>query len=266
MTMSLALIQQANGTTLIAAFENGHASVHHLKEDGQWIMTYRSQAHSQPVLSMTVAPGHEHFFTSSADAIIAKHPIPTELQTVAKSKVDVEDQRVVEIVDEDDDAPNPSLLSGGLKGASASASNPPTTQQPWAHPLKVVNTKHAGQQGLDVRSDGRIFATAGWDSKARVYSCKTMKELAVLEWHKVGCYAVAFADVSAPEPSEDTASEGLDGPKSSESGRVGSQNRTVAAITNSRSLVKDRRVRQATMTHWLAAGAKDGKISLWDIY
>ncbi|RMD41330.1 hypothetical protein DV735_g3791, partial [Chaetothyriales sp. CBS 134920] len=34
--------------------------------------------------------------------------------------------------------------------------------------FKTANTKHAGQQGLSVRSDGKIFATAGWDARARV--------------------------------------------------------------------------------------------------
>ncbi|RMZ76865.1 hypothetical protein DV738_g4690, partial [Chaetothyriales sp. CBS 135597] len=65
--------------------------------------------------------------------------------------------------------------------------------------FKTINTKHAGQQGLSVRSDGKIFATAGWDARARVYSCKTLKELAVLKWHKDGCSSTAFATV----PEED---------------------------------------------------------------
>ncbi|GAB7338490.1 hypothetical protein MBLNU457_5243t1 [Dothideomycetes sp. NU457] len=61
--------------------------------------------------------------------------------------------------------------------------------------VKIVQTKHAGQQSLAVRSDGRIFATAGWDGRMRVYSAQSMKELAVLKWHKEGCYALAFAEV-----------------------------------------------------------------------
>ena len=43
-------------------------------------------------------------------------------------------------------------------------------------PEKSIHTRHAGQQGLSVRSDSKIFATAGWDGRVRVYSCKTMKE------------------------------------------------------------------------------------------
>ncbi len=30
--------------------------------------------------------------------------------------------------------------------------------------------------------------------------------------------------------------------------------------------VKDRRIQHAKTAHWVVAGAKDGKVSLWDIY
>jgi hypothetical protein len=46
-----------------------------------------------------------------------------------------------------------------------------------------------------VRSDGRILATGGWDTRIRIYSAKTLKEVAVLKWHKEGVYAVDFAKV-----------------------------------------------------------------------
>lgn len=257
MAMSLALLRSGQKITLIAAFENGQASVHRLQDDGQWLMTYRSQAHAQPVLSMMVAPDSEYFLTSGADAIVAKHPIPDSLQILTPAEVPDSNQRVVEIIDEEE-LPNPSLLSSGLN-ASGAGSSKNAVKQPWSHPLKVVNTKHAGQQGLDVRSDGKIFATAGWDNKARVYSCKTLKELAVLEWHKVGCYAAAFLDLSMSEGSEIGSDPKINADSSH-------QSKSAVATTLSRSLVKSRRIRQATTTHWLAIGAKDGKISLWDIY
>lgn len=208
---------------------------------------------------MMVGSDQETFLTSGADAIIAKHPIPKDLQNVTRTVIEKADERVVEITEEEE-GPNPSLLPAGLKASNVTRpDNSQSVKQAWSHPLKAVNTKHAGQQGLDIRSDGRIFATAGWDSKARVYSCKTLKELAVLEWHKVGCYAVAFPDMKVLDESDrsSTPSEGTS-PRT--------PNRAIAAITQSRSLVKDRRIRQATTTHWLAVGAKDGKISLWDIY
>jgi len=121
---------------------------------------------------------------------------------------------------------------------------------------KVVQTRHAGQQGLRLRSDGRIFATAGWDGRIRVYSAKSMKELAVLKWHKDGCYAVAFASTDgggAQDMSDSTSSK---------------SNSLVVTKTSSavQQTIGQARDTKARSTHWLAAGAKDGKVSLWDIY
>merc|ERR1711939_357892 len=87
------------------------------------------------------------------------------------------------------------------------AFNPTTTDASNAS-RKSIDTKHAGQQGLSIRSDGRIFATAGWDARVRVYSAKTLKELAVLKWHKEGCYSTAFADVDSPSDSAVVADNG----------------------------------------------------------
>ena len=162
-----------------------------------------------PVLSMIISPSKDHYITSSADAIIAKHPLPA-----AKS-----------------------IWQTELK------------------PIKISQTKHSGQQGLSYRSDGKVFATAGWDSQVRVYSGKTTKELAVLGWHKTGCYATAFASVSL---SENLSSEDVD-----------EQPDSTAVISKSNphiGTVQRRRDEKAQSTHWFAAGAKDGKISLWDIY
>lgn len=117
---------------------------------------------------------------------------------------------------------------------------------------KQMQTKHSGQQSLCVRSDEKIIATAGWDGRVRIYSGKTMRELAVLKWHKEGCYALAFADLDIPvagqqQPPDESASNGH-----------------VAAT--SYLTVEQKRIKKTQTTHWLAAGAKDGKVSLWDIY
>jgi WD40 repeat protein len=66
------------------------------------------------------------------------------------------------------------------------------TPQP---PYKIKNTGHAGQQSLHVRSDGRLLITGGWDTRTRIYSSRTLKEVAMLKWHKKGVYAVAFNDI-----------------------------------------------------------------------
>ncbi|KAK5078200.1 Astra associated protein 1 Asa1 [Lithohypha guttulata] len=112
---------------------------------------------------------------------------------------------------------------------------------------KTNDTKHAGQQDLKIRSDGRVFATAGWDKHIRIYSAKTLKELAVLQWHKEGCYAIGFAVVNTSHTS--------------------SEDRPCAVVQlNAMERIKQEREDKIHNTHWLVAGSKDGKISLWDIY
>ncbi|KAM0246365.1 hypothetical protein ACHAQJ_010259 [Trichoderma viride] len=257
MAMSLSLFHHHKCLTLAAAFENGFVSVHRLESDGSWTMTYRSQAHTQPVLSIDIHPNRECFFTSAADALIAKHPIPISQQEVV---VELDPgQRVVEVVEP--------------PSASSATSSGRKRLKEWEHPLKVINTKHSGQQNLKVRSDGKLFATAGWDSKIRIYSTKTLKELAVLSWHKVGAYAVAFStieDSAAQESTKTTSSEQSEENivqkvpgetfGKTESGEAGSLARGAGMS------VKDRRLQLAKTAHWVAAGAKDGKVSLWDIY
>ncbi|KAK1251194.1 hypothetical protein MKX07_005749 [Trichoderma sp. CBMAI-0711] len=275
MAMSLSLFHHDGCLALVAAFENGFVSVHRLDSDGSWTMTYRSKAHTQPILSTDVHPSRECFFTSAADALIVKHPVPTSCQEV---DVDAEsNQRVVEIVEPNQSNTGKSLLSAALSAAgSAETRARPKKLKEWEHPLKVVNTKHSGQQSLKVRSDGKLLATAGWDSKIRVYSTKTLKELAVLSWHKVGAYAVAFASVDEPstplttsqptdfkQPVESDMGDTTD--VSQEEGSTGS--RQVRSLAKGAGMsVKDRRLQLAKTAHWIAAGAKDGKVSLWDIY
>ncbi|KAL9610302.1 MAG: hypothetical protein Q9167_004994 [Letrouitia subvulpina] len=126
-------------------------------------------------------------------------------------------------------------------------------------PIKVNQTKHSGQQGLQIRSDGKLFATAGWDSRIRVYSGKTLRELAVLKWHKSGCYATAFAEII--EPSNNLKLEEVtikEEPIEEDKSVV----RRSSAVTT----VQKRRDQKARSTHWLVAASKDGKISLWDIF
>jgi ASTRA-associated protein 1 len=121
-----------------------------------------------------------------------------------------------------------------------------------ATPLKSINTKHAGQQSISMRSDGKIFVTAGWDARVRVYSAKTMKELAVLKWHKDGSYSTAFAEIMDESELDSVPSSG----NSSQD----------LAKRSALDVIKQERSLKAQRVHWLAAGGKDGKISLWDIY
>lgn len=237
MVMAVNLFQSASGDiNVVSAYEDGHvmAFIHRgpvspadfeigniASKPWEWRKLYMSRPHTQPVLSLDVSPMHDYFTTSAADALIVKHPIPHP------------------------DSP-------GYLPAATSVEN---------SPLKTVNTKHSGQQGLRIRSDGKVFATAGWDSRVRVYSGKTMKELAVLKWHKEGCYTVSFGQVEPP-PQSTPMSESPDTREENDE----EQARGPTTQTFSLAAVQDQRNQKVRQTHWLAAGSKDGKISLWDIY
>lgn len=252
MAMCLSIFYKADTLILIAAFENGYASVHCLDAaSNDWVMTYRAQAHSQPILSLDVQANGEYFLTSSADSIIAKHPIPLTRQEIVQVPADKPTKEAAKT------SAGVSALSSALSGSHAHDKAFSFKSQEWKDPIKYINTKHSGQQSLCLRSDGKLFATAGWDSNVRVYSAKTLKEMAVLQWHKVGAYAVAFAKVSSDtEASQSTSSlEALpadDGALVSRAGTISS--------------VKEKRVQRAKATHWIATGSKDGKVALWDIY
>jgi WD40 repeat protein len=195
MAVSLHFSPTATSPLVAAGYESGHVALwRHNPSTNKWDTIYLHKSHSQPVLSLDVAPSMGCFFSSSADAVVARHPLGSD---------------------------------GGME-------------------TKIVQTKHAGQQSLSVRGDGKIFATAGWDGRVRVYATKGLKELAVLKWHKEGCYATAFAeilDVQSGTPDEDGST-------------VARRELTVA----------QQRAFKSQSTHWLAAGSKDGKVSLWDIY
>jgi WD40 repeat protein len=205
MAVSIFYHPQTAHLMVIAGYESGHTSVSQLVSS-EWQTLYTTQAHTQPILSIDVSSAKDFYVSSSADAILAKHPIP------------VSPDGVIMAVE--------------------------------SMPLKALQTRHAGQQSLRIRNDGKIFATAGWDSRVRVYSVKGMKELAVLKWHKEGCYTVAFADVSVITGGIDDGN--LEGKELAK--RIGTMT------------VQQERLLKAKTGHWLAAGSKDGKISLWDIY
>ncbi|KAI5286432.1 ASTRA complex subunit [Ascosphaera aggregata] len=244
MLMAVGMFMTPSGKLCIASgYEEGTSMVHvhdgttmpnskALNSRSEWIWEkiYSARVHSQPVLSLSLptASQKQWFITSSADAVLAKHPIPIREE------------------------------SDSIK-----------TLETLTKPIQVMNTKHAGQQGLDIRLDDKIFATAGWDNKPRVYSCATMRELAVLKWHRQGCFAVAFADpfvqTLAPTDSQIPSVS----PQGARGGRVAANDLVpISSSLRSEGLtaVKQKRSLKAITTHWLAAGGKDHKISLWDIY
>ncbi|EPX73253.1 astra associated protein 1 A [Schizosaccharomyces octosporus yFS286] len=61
---------------------------------------------------------------------------------------------------------------------------------------RVFHSKHCGQQCLQIRGDNRIIATAGWDGRTRIYSCKSLSVLAVLKYHSSMINCVSFCSYS----------------------------------------------------------------------
>ncbi|KAL1597792.1 Astra associated protein 1 Asa1 [Paraconiothyrium brasiliense] len=163
--------------------------------------------------------------------------------------------------------PNPAKQPARPSGLSSLLASAPPQQAPTptarpASPVtvqpayKTINTRHAGQQSLRVRSDGRLLVTGGWDSRVRVYSSKTLKEVAVLKWHKEGVYAVAFGEVLEKEDLEHHEEKQK---------AVGTGTEVAKKETG---LAKLQRQREEAVQgkHWVAAGAKDGKVSLWEVF
>ena len=248
MAMALAVCTTSDRILIVAGYESGHAIVWcfplskaiqasnptkpPLYKDG-WTQIYQSQAHKQPILSLAIAIDKSHFITTSADAVVAKHPLI-------------------------------GLLASGADTVQI--------------PTKTVQTKHSGQQGVSMRNDGKIFATAGWDAKVRLYSGKSMREVAVLKWHKDGCYATSFSKVSTnstagPErgtsiaASEAPANEIIAaGQHSTDGAAIGYSEGKDVALRGGTALLDARRTAKAVNTHWLAVGAKDGRVSLWDVF
>ncbi|PKY37703.1 WD40 repeat-like protein [Rhizophagus irregularis] len=95
--------------------------------------------------------------------------------------------------------------------------------------INNIVIKYSGVADIKIRSDSKIFVTAGWDSNIRIFSSKTMKPLAILSYHKESVYSLAFTYIFSYEDS-DTLTE------------------------------------NDIQDHFLVGGGKDNKISLWKIY
>jgi WD40 repeat protein len=225
MVMALKLFRARDTLYLVSANEAGATSVQ--KFDLQlekWTTIYAATPHKQPILSLAMSSSLGFYYTSGADAVIARHTL-VDLQPAS---------------------------------------------QPAPKDMKLASTGHSGQQSLVIRSDSKIFATAGWDARVRVYSAKSMAELAVLQWHKEGCYAVAFAEIlddagqqrhgTDQETAQSQDATTVDPKESGETALVVTGNQVQRA---SRGELREDKTKRM---HWLVAGSKDGKVSLWTIY
>ena len=231
MAMALAL---TDPKTVIAGFESGHVVVWH-RSSGNWPVSYLSRPHTQPILSLALHPNRKTFVTSSADAIIAKHLIPS----LPTEEIDVEE---------------------------VFTSHAPELSEP----LEILKTKHAGQQGLSIRGDGKLLCSTGWDARGRVYvygssseptstsetiQRKKMKEIAVLAWHKGSVFCSAFSNLSIGSDTvqPDTVKISEDGLEVTEETRW----KDVSLSTRREKEIQEKKL--------IVLGGKDGKVSLWEM-
>jgi hypothetical protein len=250
MAVKLAQHEPSRNTLVIAGYEGGFTAVHFLPRSSMAepgaprtsIPTiartiYLSQPHTQPILSLDALPDGTTYFTSAADAVIAAHRVP-----------DLPCQK---------DLDTPDITSPAASDVQEPSSEGKSALLKAQSPYKTIGTKHAGQQSLRVRSDGRLLATGGWDSRVRVYSTKTLKEMAVLKWHKEGVYAVDFGVV--------LEAEDIAGPEKASTADSAGDEQVVRRETGLSRLQRQRE-EQVQLKHWVVAGAKDGKVSLWEIF
>lgn len=146
-----------------------------------------------------------------------------------------------------------SLLSSAAPQPKVKPPPPPPPTVTIQAPYKTINTKHAGQQSLRVRSDGRLLVTGGWDTRIRIYSTKTLKEVAILKWHKEGVYAVDFSEV-------------LESSNLTHQKEASDDGQQLARRETGLSRLQRQREERMQLKHWVVAGAKDGKVSLWEVF
>ena len=56
-----------------------------------------------------------------------------------------------------------------------------------------IQTTNSGFSKIQIRGDKRIVCSAGWDRCVRIFSWKTLKPLAVLDYHKDNVQSLAFS-------------------------------------------------------------------------
>jgi len=105
--------------------------------------------------------------------------------------------------------------------------------------------KNAGISDIKIRMDGKIFATAGWDSKIRVFQTKDNKPLAILTFHRESVLTIGF-------PSFYIGPDQKPNPESDSTPKVDLNLDLVLDLNKYSSL--------------LVAGSKDTRVSLWELY
>ncbi|CAG8433211.1 523_t:CDS:2 [Ambispora gerdemannii] len=131
--------------------------------------------------------------------------------------------------------------------------------------ISQMKIKTPGISYVCIRSDSKIFATAGWDARrvffdeynknVRVFSAKNLKPLAILSYHNESVHALAFAELLNLESDRNVK----------DTSKLANKDQNLE-VCDSNNNLEDIANEQQPKHHYLVAGGKDSRISLWEIY
>ncbi|XP_069071400.1 guanine nucleotide-binding protein subunit beta-like protein 1 isoform X2 [Pleurodeles waltl] len=88
------------------------------------------------------------------------------------------------------------------RGVSGSSDKAPSAwrldAQQRLQVYKSLTLTNPGVADVAIRQDGRILATGGWDHRLRIFGWKSLKPLAVLDYHTATVHCVTFSDHDTP--------------------------------------------------------------------
>lgn len=134
-----------------------------------------------------------------------------------------------------------------------------------------VNTKHTGLGHIAVRSDGKIFATAGWDGFIRVFDLQSMGYLSSFKCAQKSVKCVVFSPIKREKTASEKSKDDNRNKDSSETDGKSDKSVFIKSleITKTKSAGRDlsqRLMARTADTHWLAVGRADGVVDLFNIY
>ncbi|CAG8503430.1 1634_t:CDS:10 [Ambispora leptoticha] len=114
--------------------------------------------------------------------------------------------------------------------------------------ISQVKIKTPGISYVCIRSDSKIFATAGWDARVRIFSAKNLKPLAILSYHNESVHALAFSELLDLE--SDKSMKDIN--------KIDDKHHNLEVCDNN--LEEDIANDQQLKRHYLVAGGKDTRI------